>query len=439
MTNIKALFGVLLFCLISVGLCSYIATDEQENDLNTSSRKRLRSRLEKNFIPLIQYFQGKADEYSVLNSFMDDIELFFIEEKVITEHSYTGIYDLLKEFLAGKKNLNNSKFNAQLINSLASVCKFCKSQDFETRKALMVIIKQEEDVRRFKRLADICFLFKEPVEWLVLSSKSYGHPEMFKNAPIILENIRKFFYGMKTSIVDVVLEDQLDFIRNSFDFNFSQYSAVSLEASRIHRELAREAMKMFQVICDDLKKIENPFEELFTGLGNQEIIFNTDCSCCTNAELWNYIISRVEAFREELNAVFTPSELALMSEISVIDMVIARIQVRISDDDSFTLEKANSSIRSGFTEFIAPLKRSADRIYDVCDEEKGRCSDIEMLSFTFEEALKKFQQELTMKIEEIKDKYRINYSETMYFVLSVMAVNEMAATHFKSFELKLIK
>jgi hypothetical protein len=388
--------------------------------------EEFKSKLRKSIIQEFDLFVTETIEINFLlhplHNVANDIDILFLSDTNIDE----SIVDKLVSYMTSKlyeTGALNSITAHNLLRYLKEICIFHKNE-YESKKRVLL------NTQALKTMADVCHKFKASVQWLVLESKVLGHPNLFGDAPTLLENIRRAFletFDPKLDSVD--LKAKLKFIKDSFDFYFLQQQPDRLSGSfSIFMELKTEFMKQIDAIIKNLVGISNPFVALSTGLGQNPIRFDLVPNLTSsNEDLWNFIAHRIGIIREIIES--NCSNLIALHGQSIVDLIITNILENSQNNVPFTLKKVHSAISESFLNYVSLIDSTRkDGIInvDILDQEA------EHIETLFKSDLKTFNDELKSKINEIKGNYGLNSSEANKIDLSRIAVASMAFDYSKA-------
>ena len=404
------LLSIYSFCLlVTTVLCSY-------KKLNEELKKELKTSISQNFYPAITQAAEKNELFAPLLTLTVEIDSLFLERKKVKDSVFDSLVDYVK-LRIDATGAKNSTTADDLLKIFTSVCEECKSKD----KAKRDLLKNQKTLQI---MADICFDFKAPVHWLFLTSKVLGQPDLFKDAPVLLESIRKAFLGKFDPKIDSIdFEEKLNVIKISFDFYLSQCQPDSEASFNIYKELKTEFLKQIDAVIENLTSSSNSFSDLSTGLGKMEIGFDLGSNLrTTNEDLWDFIIFRIENIREEIES--TCPNLLKVNEKSIIDLIISNIRLQSQNFEPFTLKKSHKTIKKSFDDYMNSIENSLNQeslyisILNI---------EVENMKMIFEAALKQFTEELHVKINEVKSKYGFIHSEKVKIDLSRIATSLMAS------------
>ena len=402
-----------LLSIISFGLFITNVICSIKN-LNEELKFNFKNSIIQNFYPVVTTAVDMDKVFLPLLNVTDEIDgIFHSCKNIITVFDELINYMTLKLIWLRARNSETCNY---LLETFIKICDYRK-HEYNIKRTVLI------NTQALRTMADVCHKFKAPVQWLSLTSKVLGHANLFKDAPTLLENIRKAFLEKFDPRIDYVdFKVKLKFIKDSFDINFLRPESKFGNSSSIHSELKSEFMRQISVIINDLEKLSNPFVTLSTGLGQRPIEFNLGSNLTSsNEDLWNFIIQRIENIRERIE--FNSSNLIRLHGISIIDLVISKVIEKSRNNVPFLLKKVHIAISESFKYYISLIESAHEDETINVDILKHEAEQIKTL---FEAYLKKFNEDLMLKIFEIKSEYGFTNSNSIKIDFSLIALGSMA-------------
>lgn len=410
--TILALYIFALSLLMRIVSCS-------ENALYEELKNDLKNSICQNFYPALTRVVEKDEMFLPLWSLTGEINSLFLTRSKVKETIFNELQAYLNERLY-ECGFQGTREGNYLLSALSEICEESRIKHDLKRRLLT-------SKNALNTMADICYHFKVPVQWLVLTSRSLGQGKLFKDAPVLLEIIRKAFlekFDPKTC-GPVDFEDKLNFIKVSFEFYISQCdTGVNAPNYMIYKDLKAEFLNQLNWTIAHLKSTENPFVLLKTGLGISPIVFDFRSDFNTsNEDLWGFVIQRIKMIREEVEL----SSLNLINchEIrkSIIDIIISNILEKSHEKETFTLKSAHILIKSTFDTYACEVESIFEHEVAIL---KAEYDSIKMI---IEANLAIFTEELEAKVLEIKSKYRLINTDNIDIDFRMIAFSSMAEEH----------
>lgn len=407
--------NLLIFLIFLVPFPFCFASSSCEDEIS-----RLLNELQDVFYPAIEEVMDRGDEFIPLGDVPIEIESYLLSKTYISEQFYDQIIQLVND------KLNFLMIDYDTSESILSLLRFiCGSSNkklLDSRKPIV-----ETNRVAIKVLADICHLFKTPLQRLILTSKAYGHGEMFKDAFVLLENIRTIFLFKTDVVLFFDFNEKLNFILASLDYYFIQRKPECLNSLAIYEILKSEVMTQIINIIEDIKAESKPLEKYYTGLGISPIYSNLSAfdseRSTTNEDLWAFIVGKVNETRVVVESSFP--DLFTIQEFSVIDVINEDLLRKSCDYEVFNLEKARTSVINNSSIYFASLKETLrsqmePEAYIIITDQIDKAGQVLM------GALGRFSEELSAKVQEIADKLGLTCEELGKVDLAVAAVSELA-------------
>ena len=398
--------------LLSKCFCSF-------ENLNKKFKNSLERAISDKFHPVVLAAVERNELLVPLLDFANEIKTKFLSTEEVNEKFLENAMEFIENRLRNI-GIRNSETIIYLLKSFAAVCEL-PQREYSYEKMMLM------NKKAIKTLADVCHRFKAPVQWLILTSKVLGYPNMFGDAPNLLEIIRKAFlekFDLQVKYID--FKDKLNFIRNSFDFYFLRRSTeFKVESSLpIYMELKDEFMRLIDTVISELEANSNPVDTLSTGLGTQIIQIDLGSKFTSSTkDLWSFIIRKVENIREIIES--ECSNLLGTLQKSVIDLIVSNLREKSQSNGPFSLKSVQITISESFNDYmslIKPVHNYESFEIDILCYEALKAKSL------LEEELKKFNVELKAKIVEIESQYDLKGS---MFNLSFIAVGSMAFDYLK--------
>ena len=381
------------------------------------------AKLESHFYSLIDELAEEGDEFAPLLGIPSHINSYFLKGKVLSEKTFNEIIAFVDDCLIiyGIDDENSER----LLSTLKSICESTKRDLIATRECI------ECNREAIKVLADICHLFKTPIQRLILTSAAYGYAEMFKDALTLLENIRHIFVSKTDPILYFDFNEKLNFIRTSFDYYFSQREPDTVDALIFYTSLKTEIMAQIDDIINGIRSNPAPLKMYATKKGEESIpvkLITFDSGhFTTNEDLWKFIMDKVNEIRDTIEA--ECPELARLTEHSVTEVINNELMDRCNNSKPFTIQAAYSSIKRASKKYFASIKQSSECPQN-CDDQ------IDKAGYILSDALIQFNNELSAKIHEITRQYQLQLEDTLKYDFSIVAVSELAKDKMKYAELE---
>ena len=359
-----------------------------------------KSSLDRHLTPAVQ-LAIQNDRYLSPLRFVDqEIYLDFLD----VSEGQTISVDVFKSIV---KFFNDKLIDFKINESPRALISLLKKICYATKKSVEKRIRQiSENEAALNIMADICHRFKLPVQWILFTSRAYGHPEMFQDTPILLEQIRKVFLSKTDPSLPIDFIEKLDFIKNTFSFHISQLE-VKYAQSLIFMELKSQFFSQMEVISKDLLRSERPFSELATGEGTDsiEIEFQKSSSTTSNEDLWRYIMTQVETIRVDIEKVSL--NLSTLIEFSVVDVIEEDLLCLCESSVPFSLIRAHKSIKRSVKDYLESGQTCLKDELNLEIVDKVQ-KEIEAISDVIKLALISFTADLDQKSEQVVSKFRIN-------------------------------
>ena len=390
------------FCFSSI-----IMSQEEQN------MKIFKASLEKHFFPIINSFNEKGTNLHYLPI---QINAFLQGSKLVSNRIYTEIYKFVDGYLSCNKI--DRVISGVLLSKLREVFEF---SEIEIRRLV------ESNHKAIRVLADICHLFKVPIQRLLFTCKAYGHDKMFKDAPVLLENIRNILLKADPNFF-FDFHQKLEFIRASFDFYFSQFAPFYSHSKLLFDHLKSEIMKHINFIIEGIKNTEQPLTKYHSGLGNRPIELNLEMLdskySTTNESLWAFIMETVSETSDAIKSNCPDLSLFTDASGSVVDFINSDLLRYCHNSVPFTINLACSSVKKSAKQYFSSLKNV---LRCQLDQESLQRLDeqIERAGCILLEALKLFNTGLAAKIREIVVLLAINLEDIAKFDFSIIAVSEL--------------
>ena len=413
------LFIIAVFLLLFPCLCFSSKINTSELVLNN-----FKESLQKEFFLSIKTLARSSEEFAPLIDLPAEIYIHFLKGKQINER----VLDQIIQFV-------NNRFANYGIDVLTSIILLeilhiaCENTRKELIAAKLSVI--ESNRAAVKVLADICHLFKTPIQRLILTSKAYGYGEMFQDAPILLENIRNTFVFKTDPLLYFDFEEKLDFLSISFDFYFSQRESDYQDSLALYRTLKTEIMAQINSIIDGIKSNPMGFVMYSSGLGITPIIINLtplDSEYATsNEDLWRFIMEKVNETREIFES--ECPDLNSLHEQSLIDAINNDLMEYCHSSEPFTNIKARMSIKKSSKNYFSLIKQSINYSETYNDQ-------LEWANHIISDSILQFNTELATKVQEIGEKIQLSPEEILRFDFNIVAVSELVKDKVKYAELE---
>lgn len=410
---------LVFFCLITLifpSLCS-----EQRN-LDETSILKFREEISDCFGKSLKMAIKANTDLESLRSIPHEIESLFLSSEVVPENVYDRVIDFFIEQVDCLGLSYNCEHCEQLESILSYSCERCKT-DFKRISSNMDLIKAAEN---------ICHLFVPQIKWLIGSSTALGAESLFGKAGILFENVR-FALSNLDPDSDILTEEMILFIRRSWEIYIECNCKPSNDIEReIYADLVPIIQKKFTQIFAKLER--EPFISFALEKSEKSIQIDMKGLFVTvNDDLWGFIMSKVESFREQIESQSICR--IYCHSLSIVDLII--MDLSSNRHRVFSLKRVSQIIIDCFSNFSKSMldssSNSAEGLITVSLESNQDM--LESLRKAINACMEVFLKDLKAMILVIRERLELFHPEISDDDISVMALSELSRENYAFFKI----